>query len=211
MFREVHCGQHLRTHDAQSVTDTDALLLDDMRRILIIGSSGAGKSTFAYRLGQLLNLEVLHLDAFYWRPGWVETPKAEWRVKVEELIRRDAWIIDGNYSGTLDIRLAACDTVIFLDLSRLLCFWRALKRRVMYRNKSRPDMAEGCREKFDLEFARWIWNYPSRSRPGVVAMLAANSIGKKIIRLRTSAEVKAFLEMQRTERELKDKGSSPRL
>ena len=75
-----------------------------MRKILVIGSGGAGKSTFAKRLGTHLKIKVIHLDALYWKPGWVETPKAEWLKRVEELLKEGSWIMDGNYSGTLDAR-----------------------------------------------------------------------------------------------------------
>src|SRR6201995_1710403 len=115
-----------------------------MRRVLVIGSGGAGKSTFARRLGARLGLPGKHLDASYWKPGWVETPKEEWRRSVERLVEGDSWVIDGNYSGTLEVRLAACDTVVFLDLPRRVCIWRVLKRVLTYRDGSRPDMAEGC-------------------------------------------------------------------
>jgi adenylate kinase family enzyme len=164
-----------------------------MRKVLVIGSGGAGKSVFANRLGKLLNIEVLHLDKFYWRPGWIETPKDEWLKTVEELLERDSWIMDGNYSGTLNLRLEACDTVIFLDMARQLCLWRVLKRAFKYRDGSRPDMTEGCREQLNLEFLRWVWDYPSRTRPKVVEMLKSNSQGKKIIWLRSNSEVERFL------------------
>ena len=164
-----------------------------MRKILVIGSGGSGKSTFAARLGARLNLEVLHLDKFYWQPGWVEPPKAEWSKTVEDLIKRDGWIMDGNYSGTLGVRLAAADTVIWLDMPRVLCLWRILKRRAKYRNIVRPDMGAGCPEQFSLEFARWVWNYPRRSRPKVLALLKEHGAGKKIVRLRSHSEVEKFL------------------
>lgn len=167
-----------------------------MRKVLVIGPGGAGKSTLSKKLGKLLNIEVLHLDKFYWHSGWVETPKAEWLKTVEELLGRDAWIMDGNYSGTLDIRLEACDTVIFLDMARTLCLWRVLKRALMYRDKSRPDMAEGCRERLTLEFILWIWNYSGRTRPKVVRMLESISERKKIIWLRTLSDVERFLATQ---------------
>src|SRR3982751_1716212 len=99
-----------------------------MKKILVIGSGGAGKSTFAQRLGAILKLEVIHLDSLYWSSGWVEMPKDEWRTMVDELLKKDSWIMDGNYGGTLDIRLEAADTVVFLDISRLICLWRILKR-----------------------------------------------------------------------------------
>lgn len=169
-----------------------------MRKILVIGPGGAGKSTLAHQLGELLDIEVLHLDKFYWHPGWIETPKPAWLKTVGELLRRDAWIMDGNYSGTLDIRIEACDTVVFLDMARTLCLWRVVKRVIMYWNKRRPDMAEGCREKFSLEFILWIWNYPSRTRPKIIKMLEANLKEKKIVWLRSQSDVSSFLAMQAT-------------
>src|ERR1051325_3370360 len=111
-----------------------------MQKILVIGSGGAGKSTFARRLGERLKLDVIHLDRLYWKPGWIETPKDEWRRLIQELLNREAWIMDGNYSGTLEMRMAACDTVIFLDIARSVCLWRVMKRSISYRKECRPDM-----------------------------------------------------------------------
>ncbi|HKQ99359.1 MAG TPA: DNA topology modulation protein [Pyrinomonadaceae bacterium] len=167
-----------------------------MRKVLIIGPGGAGKSTLAHKLGRLLNIEVLHLDRFYWQPGWVEMPKPDWLKKVEELSRRDAWIMDGNYSGTLELRVRACDTVIFMDMPRALCLWRVLKRSRMYRKKSRPDVGEGCPEKLPLSFLLWIWNYSRRTRPKVVRLLEANRGEKKIVWLRSQRDVERFLSEQ---------------
>ncbi|HEX8500971.1 MAG TPA: DNA topology modulation protein [Pyrinomonadaceae bacterium] len=164
-----------------------------MRRVLVIGSGGAGKSTFSRRLGERLGLEVIHLDVAYWRPGWTETPKEEWARKVEEMCRRESWVMDGNFSGTLEPRLVAADTVVFLDLPRAVCLWRVLKRLVMYRNTPRPDMAEGCGEKFDPKFLLWVWNYRARSRPKVLALLEKHGEGKRVVRLRSSAEAEQFL------------------
>lgn len=167
-----------------------------MRKVLVIGPGGAGKSTFAKRLGELLNIEVLHLDKFYWRPGWLEMPKSEWLKTIKELLAHEAWVMDGNYSGTMDIRFEACDTVIFLDMARTLCIWRVLKRVIRYQKKSRPDMAEGCPEKLNLEFLLWIWNYPSRTRPKIVTMLESNPGEKRIVWLRSQSDVDRFLAMQ---------------
>ena len=164
-----------------------------MKKILVIGSGGAGKSTFAKRLGKILNIEVIHLDSLYWRPDWVETPKQEWKKRVEHLIAGDSWIMDGNYSGTLELRVEACDTVVFFDIARVTCLWRVIKRSVEYRNKIRPDMAEGCRERFDLEFIRWVWNYKKRTRPKIVRILAENAHDKEVIWLRSGAEAERFL------------------
>jgi adenylate kinase family enzyme len=163
-----------------------------MRKILVIGSGGVGKTTFAKRLSNIINIDVIHLDTLYWNPGWVETPKTEWRKTVEALIERDSWIMDGNYSGTLDIRIEACDTVIFLDLATWICLWRVVKRSIQYRNRNRPDMAEGCQERFNLNFILWVWNYKKRTRPKIVKLIEENP-GKRIIWLQSNAEVERFL------------------
>jgi adenylate kinase family enzyme len=165
-----------------------------MRKVLVIGSGGSGKSTVAARLGELLNLTVIHLDKFYWRAGWVEPEPDEWIRTVTELIDRDSWVIDGNYSGTLELRLRKCDTIVFLDLPRVLCLWRIVKRFFLYRNGTRPDVAEGCREKLDFEFVSWVvWDYPRRSRPKIVELLQEHAHEKKIFWLRSRNEVKNFL------------------
>ncbi|HXC72077.1 MAG TPA: DNA topology modulation protein [Pyrinomonadaceae bacterium] len=164
-----------------------------MRKVLVIGPGGSGKSTFARRLGELLEIQVKHLDAFYWRAGWTKPSNEDWVNTVTELASGDAWIMDGNFGGTLELRLKHCDTIIFLDMPRLLCLWRVTKRRLRYRNRSRPDMAEGCPEKVDLEFIDWIWNYSRTSRPKVVRLLNEHSGSKQVVWLRSNAEVERFL------------------
>ncbi len=164
-----------------------------MRKVLVVGSGGAGKSTFAKRLGQLLDLEVIHLDALYWKAGWVETPKAEWAETVARLVRREAWVMDGNYSGTFDIRIEACDTLIFLDMPRRVCLWRVLKRLIVYRRRTRPDMAAGCDERLSAEFILWVWNYPKTRRPKVLKLMRENAARKRMIRLSSPAEAERFL------------------
>jgi adenylate kinase family enzyme len=168
-------------------------IVRNMTKVLVIGSGGAGKSIFARHLGKLLNIEVIHLDALYWRPGWGETPRDEWRKVIEQLVKRDAWVIDGNYSNTLDLRLEACDAVIFLDTARWICLWRVLKRVIVYRGRTRPDMAVGCHERLDWGFIRWVWNYNSRTRPQVLEKLKQSDQSQKVIWLRSQAEVKRFL------------------
>lgn len=164
-----------------------------MRKVLVIGSSGAGKSVLAARLARRTGLPLIHLDAIYWSPGWVKTPKEEWARTVDALLARDAWIIDGNYAGTMDRRLAACDTVVFLDLPRAVCLWRAVKRRIVYARGSRPDMTDGCDERLTWQFIQWIWQYPGKRRPGVLAKLSALRPDQRAAVLRSTAEVEAFL------------------
>ena len=164
-----------------------------MKKVLVIGSGGAGKSTFARQLGEALNIEVNHLDTAYWRSGWTKPSEDEWVQTVNQLVSGDSWILDGNFGGTLELRLKHCDTVVFLDMSRLLCLWRILKRRLSYRNRSRPDMAEGCHEKLDLDLILWVWNYSRKSKPKVVKLLREQCNGKQVIWLRSRREVENFL------------------
>src|SRR5207248_9352838 len=109
-----------------------------MKRVLVIGSGGTGKTTVAQRLARRTGLPLIHLDLLYWRPGWQPTPGEEWRETVRRLVAGERWIIDGNYGGTLDLRLAACDTVVFLDLPRVLCLWRVLVRQLRHFCRWRP-------------------------------------------------------------------------
>ncbi len=164
-----------------------------MKRILIIGPGGSGKSTLATLLGEMLAIDVIHLDKLYWRPGWIEPGKDEWRKLLETALERASWIMDGNYSGTLSMRMRACDTVIFLDLPRLVCLWRVMKRLAMHRNGNRPDMASGCEERFSLEFLMWVWNYRRRTRPKVLETFRCHASSKRLIQLRSAREVEAFL------------------
>lgn len=165
-----------------------------MKKILVIGSSGAGKSTFARRLHEATGLKLIHLDRLYWKPNWVETTdKNEWRETVAEALKGESWIIDGNYSGTLEMRIEACDTVIMLDLPNYICSWRVFKRALVYRKGIRPDMADGCDEKFDWEFLKLTWNYPTRSKPKVEALLKRFRDEKSVIRLKSNAEIENFL------------------
>jgi adenylate kinase family enzyme len=164
-----------------------------MKRILVIGSSGAGKSTFSRRLHEATGLKLIHLDKIYWKPNWVETTdKSEWRRTLAEVLKGDEWIIDGNYGSTLEMRLERCDTAILLDLPNYICTWRVFKRSVIYRRRKRPDMAEGCAEKFDWEFLKWTWNYPARSKPKVEELLKRFEGEKIIIRLKSKQEIENF-------------------
>jgi adenylate kinase family enzyme len=167
-----------------------------MQRILIVGSGGAGKSTLARILGAILGIEVIHLDTLFWKPGWIESEKAEWEATVRAAIARESWIMDGNFSGTLSERLEACDTVIFLDLPRTVCLWRILKRVRQYYGRVRPDLPEGCPERFDFEFMAWVWNFPARSRQKVLALLESHSHTKRVVRLRSRREVDEFVAQQ---------------
>ncbi|MCY8466948.1 DNA topology modulation protein [Bacillus atrophaeus] len=165
-----------------------------MKKVVLIGSGGSGKSTLARQLGTALKINVYHLDALFWKPNWVGVPKDEQRKVQNELVSKEEWIIDGNYGGTMDLRLNAADTIIFLDIHRTICIFRAFKRILQYRNKTRPDMGEGCEERFDLEFFKWIWNYPKTKRPEILKRLEQLSKDKQVIILKSPKEVQNFFK-----------------
>ncbi|MSS72032.1 MAG: DNA topology modulation protein [Candidatus Latescibacteria bacterium] len=166
-----------------------------MQKVLIIGSGGAGKSTLAVRLGELLGLPVIHLDTLYWKPGWEATPQDDWKRIIAEMVQRERWIMDGNYGGTLEERLKACDTVIFLAFSRLICLCRVFKRVAIYRGRSRPDLNPGCPEQLpDREFLSWIWSYPRKRMPKILETLKALEGQKKIFILKSPSEARRFID-----------------
>ena len=142
-----------------------------MERILIIGCGGAGKSTLARQLGEKLGLPVVHLDKLFWHPGWVESTKDEIDAKIMAELQKPRWIMDGNYNRTLPKRIGYCDTVIYLDFSRMACIFGVLKRVITTYGTVRPDMGEGCPERFDLDFLKWVWNFNKEKREQYYRML----------------------------------------
>jgi len=164
-----------------------------MERVIVIGSGGSGKSTLAATLARRLGLPLVHLDALHWHAGWQPTPPDEWRERVGELVAAPRWVMDGNYGGTLDLRLERCDTAILLDLPRWLCVWRVVKRQLRYVGRTRPDMAPGCRERLSWEFVAWVWSYEATRREGILRRLAALRADQRAIVLGSPAAVRRFL------------------
>ncbi|MBN2795630.1 MAG: DNA topology modulation protein [Clostridia bacterium] len=163
-----------------------------MKKIAVIGCSGSGKSLISQFLNKKLDIPVYHLDSLFWKANWVPTPQEEWDTIQKELVKKEKWIIDGNYAGTLDIRLSEADTVIFFDLPRYICMFRIFKRYFQYRNTTRPDMSADCEEKIDLEFVKWVWHFNKTQRPEVLKKLEFYS-EKNIMILKTKKEVSRFM------------------
>ncbi len=153
-----------------------------MQRVLLIGPCGSGKSTLARELAPLMGLPLVHMDQLGWQAGWVETEKAELTARLAEVVAQDAWLIEGNYGSTLAPRLERADTVIYLDFPIRLCLWRLAKRILTHRGRSRPDMPEGCPERFDAAFFWYVINWNTGPRVRTEANLAGYS--GKVIRLR---------------------------
>ncbi len=164
-----------------------------MKRILLVGSGGAGKSTVAAQIAEKLGLPCVHLDKEFWQPGWVQPDKAAFRRKLLRLLKRPGWVMDGHFGGTQELRFKYADTVLFFDFNRWICTWRILKRVMRYRGRIRPDMAEGCPEQFDWDFLVWIWRFPDHSRKATLARLTKLEKRHKLVVLRNPRDVRAFL------------------
>jgi adenylate kinase family enzyme len=162
-----------------------------MKKIIIIGCSGAGKSTLSKKLSEILDLEIINLDRYYWKPNWIKPSKSEWIEIVKKLVKKESWIMEGNYSETFHLRMPEADTIILLDFPRSSCFFRALKRKIL---ENRVDEIPGCREKIKFELVRWIlWRYPRVNRKNVLKTLEEFKSQKSIIILKSNKEIEKFL------------------
>jgi adenylate kinase family enzyme len=162
-----------------------------MQRVLIIGPCGAGKSTLAIQLGRRLGLPVVHMDQLNWQPGWVESSKDEISAKLASIMVHERWLIDGTYGGTLLERLERADTVVYLNFPIRLCVIRMLRRVWTWRGRTRPDMTEGCPERFDLSFLLYLLQWNSGPRVRAEGRLQGHE--SKIIRLNSPEALERWL------------------
>ena len=165
-----------------------------MERIMIIGCGGAGKSTLARQLGEKTGLPVVHLDQIWWEPGhWQHMSREEFDARLMAELEKPRWILDGNFNRTLEARLQKCDTVIYLDLPRIVCMKSWIGRVIRNWGTARPDTAEGCCEWFDPEMAKWIWKFNKQNRKRYLQLLNGLE-GKQIFIFRSRQKVNRFLE-----------------
>ena len=142
-----------------------------MERVLIIGSNGAGKSTFAADLARRTGLPLFHIDRFYWRGNWDVTPREDFERQIRDIVQTPRWIIDGNNLRSLEQRLERADQVFWLEFSPALCMVRILKRELIHRNAARPDLPDQCASRFTLRFLRDAWRFNRKNRAGIQAAL----------------------------------------
>lgn len=163
-----------------------------MERILIIGCSGSGKSTLARALGKKLQLPVVHLDRLWWREGWENVTKEEFDTALAQELAKPRWIIDGNYSRTMEQRLEKCDTILYLDFNRWECLLGMFQRVLGNWGQVRPDMSDGCPERFDPAFVKWIWNFNKNNRVQNYTWIAKARHAESVV-LKNRREVRQFL------------------
>ncbi|MEP6620915.1 MAG: topology modulation protein [bacterium] len=171
-----------------------------MKRVLVIGGPGAGKTTLSTRLGKVLGLPVVHLDAHFWRSGWRETPRPEWADRVAVLASAERWVMDGHYAGTLALRARAADAVVVLAPPRLTCAARLVRRGLRDRGRQRVDLAPGCAEQVPpWAFLREAWSFAATEVPVALAVMAGPEAARpdgtraRVVVLRSVTEAKRFV------------------
>ena len=165
-----------------------------MRRIIVAGCQGSGKTSLALKLGQKLGLPVVHLDVLYWQPGWKPSDKAGFRGRVADAITGEGWVADGSFSGlALDLTLARADTLIIIERPRWLCLWRVLWRSAFHRDPARTDLPEGCPEQFDWNLMLQTWRYNTELRPQIEAERLQYGADVPVVRLADDRAIADFL------------------
>lgn len=160
-----------------------------MQKILIIGSPGSGKSTLSRSIKVKLNLPLIHLDNIYWKPNWISISRDEFDEKLEIELKKDKWIIEGNYQRTLAYRLKFADTVIYLDYEPELCLDSYRKR--VKEGILKSDMPQDCIETVDNDFEDYILNFRVNNQKLILDHL--NSFKGNVIILKTREEANEFL------------------
>jgi adenylate kinase family enzyme len=166
-----------------------------MRRIIVVGCPGSGKTSLAVKLGRKLGLPVVHLDVLYWRPGWKESDQASFRGRVADAVAGESWVVDGSYSGlAFDLTLARADALIVIERAPWLCLWRVALRSTFDRAGARPDLAEGCPEHFDWNLMREVWRYNADRRPRIEAERLKYGAHIPVVRLTSDRAIQEFID-----------------
>lgn len=160
-----------------------------MKKVIVIGCPGSGKSTFSKELHKITDLPLFHLDMMYWNPDKTIVDKPLFRQRLSEVLEKERWIIDGNYGSTMELRMGACDTVIFLDYSLDVCL-SGIRERM---GKPRSDMPWIETEE-DPEFVEYIKSYNNQSKPNVMELLKKYS-SKSIYIFQSRSQADEFLSM----------------
>lgn len=173
-----------------------------MKKIVIIGSPGAGKSTLAQELGRVLDIHVYHLDRYFWQPNWKEYPRQD-RIEIEQqsILTNPQWIVEGSYFGSSDNRLRAADTIIFLDTPCLQCLYRVIARHIKWHGRTRIDLPDECTDRLDIIRLAKILYFPYKYRKWILTkgkeleQQAKNTSSEKTFKVLTSSkETKKFLK-----------------
>ena len=175
-------------------------MIERFDRILVLGHCGAGKSTLAVELGERLRLPVVHLDRLSWLPGWEERDRELFKNLQRDAAAGERWIIEGNYSSTLPLRLPRAQAAIWLDYPLWLCLWRIVRRLGQWRGRVRPDMGDGCPERLNLEFIHWTITHHGVVRRRVRKLLHGQGAHIQLFRFTNPGQTRSFLRALRPAR-----------
>ena len=165
-----------------------------VRRICIIGRAGSGKSTVALRLGELLDIPVVHLDRLYWTSDWQPVPDDEYEAAHAAAIAGDAWVLDGGYMSEPSFveRVRRADLFVVTEAPLVVCVFRVLRRTIVYRGRQRADGPPGANEAFSLRFLLWILGW-GRRHPDLPGEIAAIEPDKPVEIIRRPADLEHLL------------------
>jgi adenylate kinase family enzyme len=161
-----------------------------LRRVVVLGCAGSGKTTVAAELARRTGLPLVPLDEHYWQPGWTKPPDDAWRATQRRLVAEPSWVLDGNYASSFDERLPYADTVVVLETPRRRCLVNVLVRA---RRRRGTEVAPGCPQQVDLGLLRYVWSFPRIHRPRLEAGLATLAPDVIVVRLRTRRRARQFL------------------
>ncbi|MGB0506655.1 MAG: hypothetical protein ACPGGK_10715 [Pikeienuella sp.] len=165
-----------------------------MKRVVVIGNAGAGKSTLCRAISGRLGLLPHAIDHLYWRPGWQPAPEAEFRAAHDAILCQNLWMIDGFGPWfSVEQRLSACDTIIYIDLPLRIHLWRAAKRQMSSLFFDNPDVPAGCTPwRVTFRLFRMIWQLHIETRPKLIEAIYEQADHARIVHLRSTAELDAF-------------------
>lgn len=184
-MRDIEIGEGAATH------------LRHARRILVIGCSGGGKSTLSHKIATALDLPYHPMDReVFWLPGWVQRPRDEHRGIIAQIVEAEAWLMDGTNPSSFDLRLPRSDLVIWVRLPRWRCLLGVYRRASRYVGRHRPEMAEGCVEKWpDREFLSYIWNFEQKFAPRIIQEIEKHGPTVPVVTVKSHGEMAHLLDL----------------
>lgn len=165
-----------------------------MKKVIVLGNSGSGKSTFTTLLADKLHIDFLHLDPLVYKYSWDNPEFEEMEKKVEELIYKDSWIVDGNFLNNALNRFKECDTIVFLDLNRFVCMNSVIKRHKKYKGKHRDSRSDDCDEKLTLSYLKWVVRDFYKTSRKIILKYIKDHPEKKVIILKNRRQVNNYLK-----------------
>jgi len=165
--------------------------IKDYKRIVIVGNNGSGKSYLARELATITHLPLVHLDCKYWKPDWTHPNKSEWEKIQHELVSKQEWIMDGNHTNTLNIRLEKADLVIFVNVNRLTCFLSVIMRN----RRKRSDIPRYLKVIYNRAFLKFLWGlmkFNSERKPLILNQIQ-NTPSIRVLHIRGRKDMRRLL------------------